>query len=94
MAGLTAKQQGLLSYILEQGGWSTISPVAKKFGGMSGDGFFWDEKQPKSALGNLWLSCLVMVGKTKLSGRSYKIATIPLELRDPLREILEINAQG
>lgn len=89
VAGLTAKQRKLISYLLEQGGWSTISPVAKKFGSMSGDGFIWDEKQPKSALGNLWLRCLVMVGKTKLSGRNYKIATIPLELREPLKEILE-----
>ncbi|MGB9792448.1 MAG: tetratricopeptide repeat protein [Thermacetogeniaceae bacterium] len=89
IVGLTPKQRRLISFLLEQGGWSTISPVTQKFGPMSDDGFFWDEKGPKSALGNLWMRCLVMVGKTKLSGRNYKIATIPLELREPLKEILE-----
>lgn len=88
VSGLTERQRKLLKYLLEQGGWSTISPVAKKFGAMSGDGFFWDEVPPKSALGNLWMRCLVMVGRVKLSDRRYKIVSIPLELREPLKELL------
>lgn len=85
---LSRKQRNLLTYLLEQGGWSRLSAVTRKFGSMSGDGFYWEEKEPQSALGVLWSRALVMVGRAKLSGRNCKIATIPLELREPLKEIL------
>ncbi|WP_066351180.1 hypothetical protein [Fervidicola ferrireducens] len=59
-------------------GWNAET---RKFGSMQGDGFFWTERPPESSLGTLWSKALIMVGRAKLGGRTYKIATIPVELR-------------
>ncbi|GFN23653.1 tetratricopeptide repeat protein [Thermanaeromonas sp. C210] len=78
----------LLKYLLRKGGWSRLNAVTRKFGSMEGDGFFWEEKDPNSCLGFLWSRALVMVGRAVIDGRRTKIATIPVELRRPLQEIL------
>lgn len=85
---LGRKERELLKYLLQHDGWSRLNAVTRKFGSMDGDGYFWAEKPPESPLGILWSRALVMVGKAKLEGRNYKIATIPVELRQPLCEIL------
>jgi tetratricopeptide (TPR) repeat protein len=85
---LEGEQRELLAYLLQQGGWSRLNAVTRKFGAMDGDGFYWEEQEPESPLGVLWSRALVMVGRANLAGRRCKIASIPLELREPLREIL------
>ncbi|RKO66954.1 tetratricopeptide repeat protein [Desulfofundulus salinus] len=87
---LEEEERELLKYLLQRGGWSRLNAVTRKFGSMEGDGFFWHEREPESFLGFLWSLGLVMVGKAALEGRRVKIATIPLELRQPLKEILGI----
>jgi tetratricopeptide (TPR) repeat protein len=87
---LEEEERELLKYLLQRGGWSRLNAVTRKFGSLEGDGYFWQEREPESLLGFLWSLGLVMVGKATLEGRRVKIATIPLELRQPLREILGI----
>ncbi|AFV10497.1 TPR domain-containing protein [Thermacetogenium phaeum DSM 12270] len=90
---LDAAERELLEYLLQRGGWSRLNAVTRKFGSMEGDGFYWEEKKPQSILGTLWSRALVMVGRTSVSGQRCKIATIPIELREPLGEILG-NSNG
>ncbi|SFR14147.1 hypothetical protein SAMN05660706_13016 [Desulfoscipio geothermicus DSM 3669] len=91
MRELDKEERKLLKYLLQRGGWSRLNAVTRKFGTMEGDGFFWGEYDPESPLGILWSQALVMVGRATVEGRRCKIATIPLELREPLGEILNIN---
>jgi hypothetical protein len=58
---------------------------------MEDDGFFWKESGPKSTLGHLWLKALVMVGRSKLEGKYCKVGTVPVELRQPLSELLSYS---
>lgn len=80
----------LLRYILENGGWSTIGPITRKFGSTKGDGFFWDKELPASNLGFLWFQCLVFVGKASIGGKRTRIAVIPVELRENLKQLIGI----
>lgn len=85
---LDEEERELLKYLLQRGGWSRLNAVTRKFGSLDGDGFFWQEIEPETPLGVLWFCALVMVGRAKLKGQRCKIATVPLELREPLGEIL------
>ncbi|CEP67412.1 Tetratricopeptide-like helical [Moorella glycerini] len=91
---LGAGELELLKYLLQRGGWSRLNAVSRKFGSLEGDGFFWQEQAPRSSLGLLWSKALVMVGKASLEGRRVKIATIPVELRRPLEDILGMQGTG
>jgi tetratricopeptide (TPR) repeat protein len=86
---LEIKQKELLKYLLERGGWSRLNTLTRKFGSMEGDGFFWSEQPPESPLAVLWSKALVIIGRSKPEGRSYKIATIPVELRQSLQNLLD-----
>lgn len=81
-------ERKLLLYLLAHDGWSKVGPITRKFGSMEGDGFHWNEEGPYSALGHLWSIALVFVGRAIIDNRSYKIATIPIELRPLLAELL------
>ncbi len=78
----------LLQVLLRKDGWSRIGAITRKFGSLEGDGFHWEAREPESPLGYLWSGCIVMVGKAVIEGRRAKIVTIPVELREPLKEIL------
>jgi len=88
---LQPEEQELLEYLLRKGGWSRLNAVTRKFGSMEGDGFYWEEEDPESSLGFLWSRALVMVGRAVIDGRRTKIVTIPLELREPLKEIFGLT---
>jgi len=83
-----AAERQLLHYLLERDGWARLSAVSRKFGTLVGDGFFWEEELPGSPLGMLWAMGLAAVGKANLGKRYEKIALIPMELREPLSELL------
>ncbi|MGI9952908.1 tetratricopeptide repeat protein [Moorellaceae bacterium AZ2] len=91
VAGLEGEDRELLKYLLQKGGWSRLNAVTRKFGSLEGDGFYWEEEDPESPLGFLWSRALVMVGKAVIKGKRTKIATIPVELRQPLKEILGLT---
>ncbi|KYO67344.1 hypothetical protein [Thermovenabulum gondwanense] len=86
---LSGEEKEILKYLLEKGGWSKIGNITRKFCSMEGEGFFWNEEPPKSPLAKLWLKNLVNIGKTKIEGKSYKIVSIPVDLRNMMAEILK-----
>jgi tetratricopeptide (TPR) repeat protein len=81
---LSEEEKELLSYLIQHDGWSRLNAVTQRFGSMDGDGFYWAEQPPESPLGNLWAKALVAVGRAKIKSRTYKIVTIPVELRQLL----------
>ena len=83
-----AEEEALLRYLLANDGWARLSVVSRKFGSLQGEGFYWEDEPPGSPLGVLWSIGLVGVGKAHLEKRREKIVAIPVELRQPLSEIL------
>ncbi len=79
----------LLEFLLEEGGWAKKGRVTRRFGTDEDDGFFWHLVPPESTLGLLRLAGLVYVGRTTLDGRRWKIAGIPVDLREVLQEAVD-----
>ena len=88
VAKLDEDEVELLRFLLGKGGWSKMGSVSRRFGTMDGDGYFWNELAPVSPLGSLWSQALVMVGRTQIDGRYYRVAVIPAELREKLPILL------
>lgn len=86
---LPEKSIEVLRMVLSEGGWVKYGVISKKF--TDDMSFFWDEEKVKSDIGLLRLHGLLAVGKTPISGRMYKIAFVPKEIRNDLHEILSIN---
>ena len=75
--------------LLKREGWATIQHLSRKFGRDTDTTWWWNEGQtPKTPLGLLRVFGLIYVGKTKYGKRRMRIATIPVELRKPLKRIL------
>ncbi len=86
--GLEPAYLELLRYLLQREGWSRINALTRKFGSMEEDGFFWEDEPPESTLGQLWLRCLIFIGRVNINGRNTKIAAVPDELRPVLSRLL------
>ncbi len=86
---LTPEERELLVYLLQRGGWARMYTVVRRFGSMDGDGLLVDEP-PRSAAGKLWLKGLIFVGRAVVKNRKEKIATIAVELREMLSEVLSV----
>lgn len=77
----------LLQYLVDRGGWADASQVTRRFGSDSQDGYFWTEDPPRSPLGLLRWAALAFVGRS-LVGRAHKrVAIVPCDLREPLRDL-------
>ena len=50
--------------------------------------FWWKDEPPTSTIGILRLSALLVVGEMPMSGRMYRVALIPYEIRDELQNLL------
>lgn len=85
---LELDEKEALRFILGKGGWARLSALTRRFGSMEGDGFWWEEVPPQSTLGKLRCKALVFVGRAVVEGRRYKVAVIPVELREGLAELL------
>lgn len=92
MAGLDGTGRELLGFLLERGGWARLNAVTRKYGTMEEDGYYWDEDEPQSHLGQLWSRALVMVGRARLEGGYARIVTIPADLREKLAAIIVVGA--
>lgn len=83
-----------LRRIIDGGGWVRLHELTRDFGGMEGDGWFWDEAPPHSSLGELRRRALLFVGKTgmtklgKAGKRAFKVAVVPADLRSTIRAAL------
>lgn len=88
VSNLGPDEKETLRFILGRGGWAKLSTLTQRFGSMEGDGFWWEEKPPKSTLGKLCSKALVFIGRAVVEGCRLKVATIPVELREGLAELL------
>ena len=84
LSGLEPDAREALRYLLAHGGTAKLQVLSRRFGSMEGDGFWWDEQSPTSAIGRLRLLGLVFVGRATVDGRRHKLAVVPVELRDLL----------
>lgn len=53
--------------------------------------FFWESEMPESTIGSLRVNGLLVIGKTVVNGRKYKIAMIPADIRETIRQQLAID---
>ena len=54
-------------------------------------GFFWEKQSHMSTIGELRQKGLLFVGKMGFGDRNYKIAFIPIEIRDDLKDLLVVT---
>ena len=55
-------------------------------------GLFWEEEHPGSTIGILRQKGFLVVGKMRMGERNYKVAFIPVEIRDGVQDLLESDA--
>ena len=89
VTGLSPQGRAILQRTLDAGGWIKVGELTREFGSQDGDGLFWNERPPKSHIGQVRARGLLFVGKAGISGRNFKIAVIPKELREPLTAIVK-----
>lgn len=77
-----------LRLLLEQGGWSKLQVLSRRYGIQDGDGFWWDEQPPTSPVGRLRALGLVCVGRARVDGKLHKVAVVPVDLRGVLAAAL------
>jgi hypothetical protein len=91
---LPAHARAALRRVIDSGGWTRLSELTRDFGGMDGDGWFWDEDPPTSNLGELRRRGLLFIGRAALTKagkpgkRQLKVAVVPHDLRELLTSIL------
>ena len=88
--GLPTKCKDVLRLCMQNGGFV-------KYGMLKGYdddlGFFWEEQSRASTIGELRQKGLLFVGKMGFGDRNYKIAFIPVEIRDDLKDLLGSTQQ-
>ncbi|MGC8715973.1 MAG: hypothetical protein ACP5R0_03645 [Thermoplasmata archaeon] len=75
-----------LKFIYDNGGIVRYSKLKSKYGDERD--IFWNEKHPESPTGILKLYGLIVVGTTVKSGRRYKMAVIPADVKPSLSQLL------
>jgi hypothetical protein len=90
-ASLPLPCRDMLSWLLiDQGGWATIQKLSANFGRDEDNTWWWSEDEiPTTPLGLLRFHGVVFVGTRKTGKRNVRIASVPVELRDGLRECAE-----
>lgn len=86
---LPSESREALKMVIKAGGWVRYNQISKKYGGEEEDSYFWESEPPASTIGILRLHALLFVGKAGISGRMYKVAVVPKEIREGLVEILK-----
>lgn len=85
LESIPVKSREALKLVLDSGGYV-------RYGKLKGYDdeitFWWNEDPPTSTIGLLRLNALLAVGRMPESGRMYKVALIPADVRDDLAEIL------
>lgn len=88
VTALPTQARAALLEVLEAGGWIKYGSLSRRFGGEDEDSYFWSEHPPASAIGQLRMRGLLFVGRMAIDGRNWKVAVVPLELRDLLKSEL------
>lgn len=84
LAALSMPAVKALKMIYTHGGIYPYDKLIDLFGGEKTDGCFWDKRKPASPLSLLRSYGLFFVGRSKKEGAYYKIAVIPVEIRQNL----------
>jgi hypothetical protein len=83
---LPEKSREALAFCIKQGG-------VVKYGQLKGYDddmdFFWKEEKPLSTIGMLRQKGLIIVGKMAFGDRQFKVAFIPVEIREGLKSMLK-----
>lgn len=88
LAAETPEVRAALRLLLENGGWSKLQALTRRYGPLDGDGFWWDERPPASPVGRLRALGLVYVGRARVDGKADKVAVVPADLREALSAAL------
>jgi hypothetical protein len=83
--GLSKKCKEVLRICMENGGFIKYGMLKDYDDEL---GFFWEEQSRTSTVGELRQKGLLFVGKMGFGDRNYKIAFIPVEIRDDLKDLL------
>ena len=83
-----------LAFIVREGGWVKYGRLSRRWGGEEGDGWWWADHPPTSTIGQLRTRGLVFVGRAGLEGRMYKVAVVPVDLRESLGKLLQSEELG
>lgn len=82
---LSMESKDVLRLCIEEGGFVKYGKLKQFDDAFS---FFWDDQSTVSPIGELRKKGLLFVGKMVFGERNYKVAFIPVELRDQLKNIL------
>ncbi len=82
---LPEKSKEALAFCIEQGGVVKYGQLKDYDDDMD---FFWKDEKPVSSIGMLRQKGLLVVGKMAFSDRQFKVAFIPIEIREGLKSIL------
>ncbi len=91
LASLPPESLQALTLLLEEGGWAKTGVLTRRFGNDDADSFFWETQPPRSPLGRLRVRGLCFLGRANFEGRNYKVAVVPVELRQPLATALSLE---
>ncbi len=79
------KSREALKLVLDNGGFVKYNKLKNYDDEIT---FWWKEKPPTSTIGLLRLNGLLVVGKMPMAGRMYRVALIPVDIRDELQDLL------
>ncbi|MBI2647376.1 hypothetical protein HYW99_02775 [Candidatus Woesearchaeota archaeon] len=85
LAELPDKSKDALKLILKNGGYIRYGEL-KEFDDELP--YWWNNEQPASSIGILRLYGLLTVGKMPYSGRMFKVALIPKDIKEELEKII------
>lgn len=88
---LPAESLEALRLILSEGGRARLGKLGAYDGEIT---FFWESQPPTSALGSLRVRGLLVIGQAVESGRKYKTALVPSDIRGALGEALHLCENG
>lgn len=85
VSNLPEKSKGALAFCIKQGGFVKYGQLKDYDDDMD---FFWKEGKTLSTIGTLRQIGLMIVGKMVFGDRQFKVAFVPVEIRDGLKSIL------
>lgn len=85
---LPEKSREALAFCIKQGGVVKYGQLKNFDDDMD---FFWKEEEPLSTIGMLRQKGLMVVGKMAFGDRQFRVAFIPVEIREGLKFVLKVN---
>jgi hypothetical protein len=83
---LPEKSKEALAFCIKQGGFVKYGQLKNYDDDMD---FFWKEEKPVSTIGMLRQKGLMVIGKMAFGDRQFRVAFIPVEIREGLKSVLK-----